>query len=193
MMTTCRFQLNRFNAFILTSLILNTGLISCIPFQKQSPLLESVFTVENPVICSFDTIRFVNESSNETHCQWYFPGGEPHYSESKKPKVVYVATGNYPVKLVVENRLGEKDSVTQTITVKEGIEEVRIEYENLWICGSRPDLIPLWYVNDQLDDTDYICIDPINSVYRLRVKNEEGCLSPFSNIIVVDWIGSCQK
>jgi len=188
MMTTCRFPLNQFNTVILSFLTLLISLVSCIPFQGEFLPLKSVFTIENPAICSFDTIRFVNESSNEVYCKWYFSGGEPHYSESKRPQVVYVATGNYPVKLVVENHFGEKDSVTQMITVTQGIEEVRIEYENLWICGSRPDLIPLWYVNDRLDDTDYICIDPINAVYRLRVKTEEGCLSPFSNIIIVDWI-----
>jgi len=150
--------------------------------------LESVFIIENPIICSFDTIQFINKTPTGIRCKWYFPGGEPDHSESQKPKIVYITPGNYPVKLIIENRFGEKDSVTQVITVKQGIDEVRIEYENLWICGSRPDLIPLWYVNDQLDDTDYICIDPVNAVYRLRVKTDEGCLSPFSNTIIVDWI-----
>ncbi|XZF16371.1 gliding motility-associated C-terminal domain-containing protein [Chitinophagaceae bacterium MMS25-I14] len=70
------------------------------------------------IICEGDCIQPVAQVSQyPLQYHWYFPGGNPSFSNAGVPGTVcYNTAGTYPVKLIVENA-GGADSVVTQITV----------------------------------------------------------------------------
>lgn len=85
------------------------------------------FVYEEGKICATDSIRFTDASINASPgWTWYFPGGSPSTSTLQSPSVVYSASGDYDVSLVVQNGNGT-DSIAGTVTVDIGSLELLLE------------------------------------------------------------------
>ncbi|MFN5416799.1 MAG: PKD domain-containing protein [Flavobacteriia bacterium] len=73
------------------------------------------FTIPPAARCVPATIGFTNTSSNFNFINWDF--GDGNVSSLSSPSHQYTSPGNYTVKLVVENNVGCRDSITQIVQV----------------------------------------------------------------------------
>lgn len=69
--------------------------------------------------CPGDTLWFTDRSvsSDNATLQWSFPGGIPSTSTARSPKVVYAASGNYSVTLIVQDG-ALSDTLTRTVFIQ---------------------------------------------------------------------------
>ncbi len=74
------------------------------------------FNLASTVICSGDSIQFINTSTNATTFSWSFQGGTPATSSQINPWVKYNASGSYTVSLVAVGQ-GGSDTYTQSINI----------------------------------------------------------------------------
>ncbi|TXC76036.1 M43 family zinc metalloprotease [Luteibaculum oceani] len=98
--------------------LLTTG---CDPNYQEptSCPLVADFTVVNTALCVGNSVDFIEKSQNNPVAwSWYFEGGSPSTSSEQNPQVTYTEAGEYDVKLVIEDALGNKDSIIQTDYIK---------------------------------------------------------------------------
>lgn len=80
--------------------------------------------------CAPVTMQFTDLSNGTpTARRWYFPGGEPAYSEDKNPQVIYSKRGTYPVKLTAANFWGADSLVLEDYIFVEALPEPAFTYE----------------------------------------------------------------
>lgn len=78
-----------------------------------------------PVIVQFTELS----NGTPTTRRWYFPGGEPAYSEDKNPRVIYSKRGTYPVKLTATNFWGADSLVLEDHISVETLPAAAFTYE----------------------------------------------------------------
>ncbi|HRE39469.1 MAG TPA: PKD domain-containing protein [Chitinophagaceae bacterium] len=98
-------------------LVVNPG--SPLTFDVVSPL-SPVFTINNPLSCKQDSIRFFHDGNNNTN-SWNWIFGDGQNSSSQNPVHYYSNPGNYTATLIVKNNLCT-DSSKQTIKVNGNLE-----------------------------------------------------------------------
>ncbi len=98
-------------------LVVNPG--SPLTFDVVSPL-SPVFTVNNPLSCKQDSIRFFHDGNNNTN-SWNWIFGDGQNSSSQNPVHYYSTPGTYTATLIVKNNLCT-DSSKQTIKVNGNLE-----------------------------------------------------------------------
>ncbi len=69
------------------------------------------FSVENTNVCTYQQVRFTNNSQNATGFLWTFEGGTPSQSTDENPTVTYYQSGSYDVTLKAWN---DSDTITLT-------------------------------------------------------------------------------
>lgn len=91
------------------------------------PKPTAKFTTLIAIICAGDSIAFTNKSTFATSWYWSFVGGTPATSVTKNPTITYLATGIYPVKLVVMGVSGQ-DSIIVNSYVTVGATVATLPY-----------------------------------------------------------------
>lgn len=90
--------------------------------------VNAAFTIQ-PVINNYGPTQFniTNQSAGVTKFHWTFGNGQPASSSEKQPVVQYNEPGEHRVLLQVENDRGEKDTISQMITVLPALEKAEFD------------------------------------------------------------------
>ncbi|MBL7727568.1 MAG: PKD domain-containing protein, partial [Dinghuibacter sp.] len=75
--------------------------------------LKARFRASDTLSCPGSTVLFTDTSTGGTVTSWAWNFGNGFTSNLQNPGTVYTATGQYPVKLVVTDNLGCRDSITK--------------------------------------------------------------------------------
>ena len=80
----------------------------------ERPELIADFTSTDPSGSISHSVQFTDASAGlPVAWEWTFEGGTPATSTAQNPSVTYDQIGDYDVKLVVTNEIGDKDSITR--------------------------------------------------------------------------------
>lgn len=119
--------------------------------------------------CAPVAVRFTDLSNGApTARRWYFPGGEPAYSEDKNPQVIYSKRGTYPVKLTATNFWGADSLVLEDHISVEISPEAAFTYEvNGLEVNFQPEIIkPNWQYTWDFGDGTTVNQAIANHIYQ---------------------------
>ena len=80
--------------------------------------------IDGNTICVDQSVQFFDNSNGAIeNYQWSFPGGQPETSDLENPVVLYSASGEYDVTLIVSNDIGSDTlTLSAAVNVESGVE-----------------------------------------------------------------------
>ena len=135
--------------------------------QPKGCVMEPIASFSYGIVLGTGTVEFFNESTvTATYCReakWRWDFGDGATSEEENPQHTYSASGNYTVRLIVEDVAGS-DSIEQVLDV---------------VAGLRSEPVQGYFIVYPNPATDFICLEP----------KTEGALSSGGRIDVFDMLG----
>lgn len=100
--------------------VINTQEIDSLCSQFNNSSLASNFGYQVNNGCASSTVQFTDSSAtgNSAIQSWFWDFGDGSSSNQQNPLHTYTSNGNYSVKLIITDFLGNIDSTNQTITIQ---------------------------------------------------------------------------
>lgn len=148
----------------------------------------SQFTANHTGICVNDSVTFTDQTYGlaDTY-EWYFPGGNPSFSNQQNPTVVYPASGVYDVILITENGGGRDTLIRQSyIDVRTkpqaqitppGIDSICTGQSLVLTASTGLNLTYQWYLNGQaIPSATQSAFTAVQAGdYQVTVSRSNGC------------------
>jgi hypothetical protein len=147
--------------------------------------VDSCFTSVNAsftspqYVCPGNCITFINQSTNATSYQWYFPGATPDTSSLEDPSgICYSTTGNYDVQLIVSNPSGSDTLLLPnyiTVFPAQQVQSITQVGDSLFAISGAATY--QWYFNNVIipGATSYAYLATANGNYSVSVMDNYGC------------------
>lgn len=89
-------------------------------FKKSADAIEEdTLASEDTLICSLDSIQVFYENDTTGGYSYHWDFGNGSASDSANPFIYYSSPGSYNITLILTDSLGNKDTITQAITISE--------------------------------------------------------------------------
>ncbi len=124
------------------------------------PKAQFVFAAPN------NKVTFGNNSTGSTKYQWFFGDPQASVSTQTSPIFVYPGIGTYTVKLVATNDAGCTDTLTQTVSIITGVQDIAAQLN----VGVYP--------------------NPVSSLLTVEFRNALQTFAPTDELFIVNAIGS---
>jgi hypothetical protein len=148
----------------------------CETSQPQVPTAN--FTASSPVLCENGCFDFINQSTNASTFQWYFPGGTPSSSTMAFPTgVCYSAPGSYDVTLIAISTDGADTTTIVNAVSIVASPSFTISSQGDTLSAPQGFQIYQWWFNGTplANDTNYFTVAAQNGDYIVTVIDSNGC------------------
>ncbi len=148
----------------------------CETNQPQLPVAN--FTANYDVLCEGGCFDFINQSTNASSFQWFFPGGTPSSSTAAFPQgICYSDTGFHTVTLIASNLDGSDTITVQNAIAISGSPRFTIYESADTLFGPQGYSVYQWWYNGAPLplETNYFTIATQNGDYVLTLTDSAGC------------------